>query len=426
MKSKAVRIYGVNDLRLDEFELPDIKDDEILASVVSDSICMSSHKLAMQGDAHKRVWHKPLSQNPAIIGHEFCGNILKVGAKWKGRYTEGAKYAVQPSVNIPDEKGLIQLWSPGYSYPYLGGDATYVIFPNTLIEMGCILDYSGNTYFMAGLAEPVSCVLAAFHGQYHTIKDTHRHDMGIVPGGATAILGGAGPMGLAATDFAIHNARKPGLLVITDINQPRLQRAESLQPPSHAGEQGVNLQYINPTGMTGPEQIARLKALNGGRPFDDVFVFYPDASLVGIADALLAHDGCLNFFAGPVDKDFSASFNFYGVHYNEHHLAGTSGGNTEDMRESLQMIQAGILHPEFMVSHIGGLNTVADTTINLDKIPGGKKLIYTQKNLPLIAIEDFGKQGTSFYDSLADICSTNNNLWCKEAEDYLLAHAPDI
>ena len=30
MKTKAVRLYGKNDLRLEEFELPEIKDDEIL------------------------------------------------------------------------------------------------------------------------------------------------------------------------------------------------------------------------------------------------------------------------------------------------------------------------------------------------------------------------------------------------------------
>jgi len=41
VKTKAVRIYGANDLRLEEFELPEIKEDEILASIVSDSICMS-------------------------------------------------------------------------------------------------------------------------------------------------------------------------------------------------------------------------------------------------------------------------------------------------------------------------------------------------------------------------------------------------
>ena len=43
MKTKAVRLYGKNDLRLEEFELPKIKDDEILAKVVCDSFCRSSY-----------------------------------------------------------------------------------------------------------------------------------------------------------------------------------------------------------------------------------------------------------------------------------------------------------------------------------------------------------------------------------------------
>ena len=38
MKAKALRLYGKEDLRLDEYELPEIKDDEILAEVISDSI----------------------------------------------------------------------------------------------------------------------------------------------------------------------------------------------------------------------------------------------------------------------------------------------------------------------------------------------------------------------------------------------------
>ena len=38
MKTRAVRLHGANDLRMDEFELPEIKEDEILVKVVSDSI----------------------------------------------------------------------------------------------------------------------------------------------------------------------------------------------------------------------------------------------------------------------------------------------------------------------------------------------------------------------------------------------------
>ena len=42
MKTKALRLYGKNDLRLESFTLPEINDDEILATVVTDSICLSS------------------------------------------------------------------------------------------------------------------------------------------------------------------------------------------------------------------------------------------------------------------------------------------------------------------------------------------------------------------------------------------------
>ena len=68
--TKAVRLYGKKDLRLEEFELPKIKEDEILAKVVSDSICMSSYKAATQGTDHKRV-PNDVAENPIIIGHEF-------------------------------------------------------------------------------------------------------------------------------------------------------------------------------------------------------------------------------------------------------------------------------------------------------------------------------------------------------------------
>ena len=52
MKTRAVRMYGLDDLRLEEFELPEIKDDEILVKVMSDSICMFKYKLVKRGKLH--------------------------------------------------------------------------------------------------------------------------------------------------------------------------------------------------------------------------------------------------------------------------------------------------------------------------------------------------------------------------------------
>jgi threonine dehydrogenase-like Zn-dependent dehydrogenase len=417
-------MYGKKDLRLETFDLPEIGDDEILAHVVSDSICMSSYKAAKQGSDHKRV-PADIDVNPVMIGHEFCGELVKVGSKWAHKFTEGTRFSIQPAIYYPDgPMGILS--APGYTYHHIGGDATYVIIPNEVMEQDCLLPYDGEAYFMGSLAEPVSCIAGAFHAQYHTTQGSYEHRMGIVAGGAMAILAGVGPMGLGAIDYAIHADVKPRLLVVTDIDQARLDRAASIYTTEHAAEHGVTLRYVNTREMADP--VAEIKKINDGNGYDDVFVFAPVKPVVEQGDALLATDGCLNFFAGPTDTAFSASFNFYNVHYEAHHVVGTSGGNTDDMREALEIMGHGRISPVAMVTHVGGLDAVVETTLTLPDIPGGKKLIYTNKKLPLVAIEDFAERGASdpFYARLAEICAANNNLWSVEAEKYLLENAPEI
>jgi L-sorbose 1-phosphate reductase len=420
MKTKAVRIHGVDDLRLDEFELPPVADDEILAKVVSDSICMSSHKLAMQGDKHKRV-RSPLAEAPVIIGHEFCGELVEVGSKWKKRFKSGQRFAIQPALNYNGK-----LWAPGYSYPYIGGDATYIVIPREVMELGCLLEYKADAFFMGSLAEPVSCIVGAYHAQYHAKGGSYVHEMGIREGGSLALLASVGPMGMGAIDYAMHAPRKPSRVAVTDIDDARLERAASIFTVEEARRNGVELHYVNTKGIADP--VAHLRSLNGGKLFDDVFVFAPVKAVVEMGDRLLGSDGCLNFFAGPTDTAFSASLNFYDVHYESHHLVGTSGGNTDDIKESLEMMADGRLNPVAMITHVGGLDAVPDTTIRLDKVPGGKKLIYTHKRLPLAALSDFEELGKSdpLFAGLGSIVRDNNMLWCKKAEDYLLANAPEI
>ena len=420
MKTKAVRIYGKNDLRLEEFELPEPGEDEILAHVISDSVCMSSHKAALQGEDHKRV-PNDVAQNPTIIGHEFCGEIVKVGSKWASEFKPGDRFSIQPAMNY---KGSLD--APGYSYKYVGGDATYVVIPNEVMETGCLLPYKGEAFFYGSLAEPVSCIVGAFHACYHTTPGKYVHDMGIVEGGSLAILAGAGPMGLGAIDYAIGCDRKPSLVVVTDLDDARLARAEQILSVEKAAEKGVKLVYLNTGKLEDP--VAYMMELTGGKGYNDVFVYAPVKPVVEMGDKLLARDGCLNFFAGPTNPAFSAEFNFYNVHYGSTHIVGTSGGNTDDMREALRMMESGDINPAAMITHIGGMNTVVDTVLRLPEIKGGKKLIYTNKEMPLVAISDFAELGKTdpFYADLAEICARNNDLWCLEAEKYVLENAKDI
>ena len=91
MKTRAVRLYGKKDLRLDEFELPPIKEDEILVQVISDSICMSSYKAAVLATDHKRV-PADIAEYPIIIGHEMAGNIIEVGSSGKNSLLQGKSF----------------------------------------------------------------------------------------------------------------------------------------------------------------------------------------------------------------------------------------------------------------------------------------------------------------------------------------------
>jgi threonine dehydrogenase-like Zn-dependent dehydrogenase len=420
MKTKAVRIYGKQDLRLEEFELPALKDDEILARVISDSICMSSHKAALQGAEHKRV-PDDININPTIIGHEFAGIILEVGKKWQHKFMAGQKFSIQPAMN---HMGTLD--APGYSYRFIGGDATHIIIPGIVMDADCLLQYEGDAFYPASLSEPMSCIVGAFHASYHVPPGTYYHEMGIKKSGNLAILAGVGPMGLGAIDYALHQDRKPRLVVVTDIDDNRLSRAACLFTPEHAEKEGIKLLYINTGKISEPEK--ELRDLTGGKGYDDVFVFAPVKQVVEQGDSILAFDGCLNFFAGPTNPEFRAEFNFYNVHYAFTHLVGTSGGNTQDMRESLKLMEEGRINPAVMITHIGGLDSVVDATMNLPKIPGGKKLIYTNVSMPLISLYGLEEKGISdpFYAGLHEIVSGNDYIWCLEAEKYLLANAKPI
>ena len=416
MRTKGVRLYGACDIRLEEFELPEIRDDEILLRVMSDSICMSTYKLLVQGKAHKRC-PPDVDTRPVIIGHEFAGDIVKVGKRWLGEFSPGEKFAQQPALNY---KG--SLASPGYSYPFFGGACTYCIAPPEAVELGCLLHYGGESYFGASLGEPMSCVVGGYRGNYHTRRGSHEHVMGVKEGGGVLILGGCGPMGLEAIEYPLAMERKPALIVVTDVSAERIARARRLIPESLAASRGVRLAYVNSGECA--DEFAELMALSGGRGYDDIFVFNAIRSLAELGDRLLGEDGCMNFFSGPTDKAFSANINLYNCHYSSTHIIGTTGGTADDLREAIRLAAGGNMRPAVMVTHVGGLDSIAETTKNLPNIPGGKKLTYTQFDMPLTAIEDFREKGRTdpLFARLADCCGAHGGLWNAEAERILFRH----
>lgn len=409
MKTKAVRLYGANDVRLEEFELRPITSGELLIKIVSDSVCMSTHKTILQGEKHLRV-PENIAEHPVIVGHEFCAEVIEVGEKWQGKFSVGDKVVMPPVLSYLGGNLTV-----GYSFEEIGGVCTYAIVYEHILDNDYLIKLNSDSYFNGSLIEPASCVIRGYKASFH-LDENYNHIIGIKENGKVAILAGCGPMGLVAIDIALHGNVKPSLVVVTDIDDSRLERAKSIFSPEEAAKDGIKLVFANTTDKD------ELLAISDGEGFDDVFVYAPVSSVVELGDAILGFDGSLNFFAGPIDKTFSAKFNFYNAHYAQHHVTGTSGSTPEDMRDIVDLIGENRLDPSVMITHIGGIDAAIDATVNLPNIPGGKKLIYTHINLPLTSLADFEKLGETDerFKTLHNMVMNNNGLWSSDAEKYLL------
>ena len=419
MKTTAMRIYGVRDLRVETFDIPEIQEDELLVKIMCDSLCLSTYKVAQKGSAHKKL-PENLDQNPVIQGHEFCGVIEKVGEKWKDKFKPGDKFVAQPNL------GRADTFSLGYSFPYVGGDSTYSIIMNEAIEAGCVLPYKGDTFYEAAMAEPLSCVLAGFKANFHLRdRNDYDHTMGVKVGGNMAIIGGTGPIGSMAVDYAIHGEKKPKLLVVAGRTQSKIDHLKELYPVEEAAALGVELVYFNTSDyedFSGP-----MRELTGGKGFDDVFVMVANDQVVNQSEKILGWDGCMNFFAGPIDGGFTAAINFYNIHYNATHYVGTSGSNTQDMIDAVKLIEDKVVNVGKVATHFLGLNSVPETILALPTIPGGKKICYSQKAYPLMSVEEMAQdESTEFSRGLAVILQKNGGIWSAEAEQYFLEYAPNI
>ncbi len=409
MKTKAVRLYGENDLRLEEFDLPELKNGELLIKIISDSVCMSTYKTAKQGAKHIRVPDN-VAEAPIIIGHEFCAEVVEVTDKWKDKFSVGDKVVMPPVLSY-----LGGMETVGYSFAEIGGVSTYSIVYDHIIENDYLIKMESDCFFKGSLIEPASCVIRGYKANLH-LDDNLQPYTNIKPNGKVAILAGCGPMGLVAIDIALHGDITPSLLVVTDLDEERLERAKQIYDPAEAEKNGTKLIFLKSSDKD------EILSLTNGSGYDDVFVYAPVPAVVELADAILGFDGCLNFFAGPLDKNFSANFNFYNVHYQQHHVAGTSGSVPEDMHDIVRLISEKRIDPAVMITHIGGIDAAIDTTLRLPEIEGGKKLIYTHIELPLMAIADFETLGKTDerFKTLHELVTSHNGLWCAEAERFLL------
>ena len=419
METKAVRLYGKNDLRFETFNLREIGPGEALARIICDGVCMSSYKTLQRGKL-KSVYPPGTEDDPIIIGHEFAAEIVKAGDDVAGKYKPGDRFCVQAAMDI---NGIAA--APGYQFAEFGGAATFIIVPDYVLQSDYLIWFDKDMpFYQAALSEPFACLIFALYSNFHTEKFKRDITPGIRNGGNMVIMGGCGPMGIGCIELALNMDKRPALIVVTDVNQERIDQLERIISPQYAAGKGVKLIYVNTALMKDP--VAELSDLTGGEGFHDTFIMCPVKEVIELADAVCAYSCCINFFSGPVDTNLKALVNFHQVHYQAKHIIGSASSGIVDIQEVIDMARESRLRTEVIVTHIGGLNCVVDVISNLPSVPGGKKLIYSGIDMELTALEDFAKKDQPLFQELDKIIRRNDMMWSGEAENYLLKHGKSI
>ena len=402
MRSDALRLYGKNDVQIDRIDLPPLQDGEVLLRVKSATICTSCHKTTVLAEEHHRV-PTNLAETPIILGHEFAGVVVDM-ADDVNSVEIGKSYIVQPMVYGEENEAL----AVGHSYPYLGGYATYVIVPQSIVKSGGLIEWKGEGFYKAALSEPLACIIAAWRAQYHTVKESYKPIYGHKKDGITLLLGGTGAMGLFTILLWKIRASENSKLIIYSRNQEKLN--------------SIATEFSNDKRIFVISDKEKLIS-NYKELIDDVVVFVPSKETVELGLSLLAYDGCLNMFAGPFDENFTASVNFHSIHYKRHHIVGSSGASREDFEKAISLLENGKLNPSYLITHIGGLSSVGESVKNLPNIGGGKKLIYPHIDFPLTAISDIDTlaENDSRFVDIAQELKKSNGVWNEKAEKIILS-----
>jgi len=235
---KALVITGVSNVELQEIEIPKYKDNEVLINVKYCGICGSDLPRALDGGVHSF---------PMVVGHEFSGQVVEIGAKVKDvavgdRVTAGAllpcgkcEACLQGKPAMCDNYGFIGSRQYGAMAEYIAVKA------ENIVKLPDAVDYKEGA-----MIEPLTVAL-------HGIQRVN------IKAGVTALVFGAGTIGLLALQCL--KAVGAGKVYMVDIVDKKLELAKKLGADDVVNSMNVDLvEYMAEHGR--PEVVIE----NSGSP----------------------------------------------------------------------------------------------------------------------------------------------------------------
>ena len=317
----AARLYGVNDIRLEDVPVPQIRSDELLLRVRAASICGTDIRMIRNG------YGNISQENPRILGHELAGEIADVGCDVT-EYTVGQRVTVAPNMGC----GVCNQCVSGKThmcktYRALGinmdgGFAEYVKIPAVAIRQGNIAILPDHvSYEEAALNEPLSCV---YNGS---------EQCAIRPGDFVLVIG-AGPIGIMHGMLA--KMAGAGRVYFNDLSKDRLEMVKK----------------IDSTFITIQNDLEEtiMKETNG-EGVDVVITACPSPEVQSLAPELCNIGGRVNFFGGVPASRQPVGIDTNLVHYKQLILTGTTRASLMQFRKTLSFVESGILNVKQLISN---------------------------------------------------------------------------
>ena len=228
-------LYGVKDLKVEDVEVPEVKDGEVLVKVKAATTCGTDLKIFQRDYVEKVI------KLPTIFGHEWAGEVAEVG---KGLEWPRKDMRVRAGNSAPClhcsmcQRGkynlcenMIWLW---------GAYAEYIKVPARMVLMNMQGVPDDISYEEAAITEPLACVL-------HGVEQAN------VKLGDTVAIIGAGPIGL----LHLLTVKKMGAgrTIMIDLVDERLGFAEKLGADAtvNSGKENVETRIRELTGGYGAD-----------------------------------------------------------------------------------------------------------------------------------------------------------------------------
>jgi threonine dehydrogenase-like Zn-dependent dehydrogenase len=309
-------------IEIRDVDLPRIGDTDILVKVGASSVCGSDvHLYEWKTNRKGPNWWDPTLKMPVILGHEFSGQVVGVGAGVKG-VAVGDRITASPLMPC-GECETCQGGKPEYCLNAvlgLNADGGMAEFVRLSSGAGIYRLPDAVSYEAGSLMEPLS---VALHGVEHS---------DLKPGDSAGIFG-PGPIGLLLLLILKASGASTVVMVGTGADKNRLALAKKL-----GAELAVNVEE--------KDALREIVKRTGGEGLDFVFEATGHSAAVSQALAVVKAYGKVILLGMFSD---TASIDPNEIVATGKCLMGSMAYDAQTWRRSLALVSKGIVKPEAII-----------------------------------------------------------------------------